>query len=267
VRLYRRMMGAADFSPVAVVPVKEGGQIIYTDTSRYFSGYTLLSYTTMAENTSYALSEFSDTVSVYPISETKPYSPINVTVAYENGSVNLIWDDMSRTNPEITGYRVYRKVSDPASMKQKDFTLLSDKFLQPEINYYSDTLVVSGNTYEYQVRSVDFKGAESSEGAGAGAVITLQKPAPVAPSAMKLFAQTDGIMIEWEEPEQEAIKSYRVYRYERGGKPTLVTTVSRGTERFTDITARKGKLYFYYLTSVHQNGNESVPGREEGIWK
>ncbi len=265
VRIYRRMGGAEAFSPVAVVPVKEGGQAVYTDTSRYFSGYTLLSYTTVAENTSYALSEFSDTVSVYPISETKPYSPVNVSAAYENGSINLKWDDMSRTNPEITGYRVYRKVIFPASVKPKDFTLLSDKFLQPEINYYTDTLVVQGNTYEYRVRSVDFKGAESSE--GAGAVIAIQKPTPVAPSAMKLFAQTDGITIEWEEPEQDDIKSYRVYRYERGGKPTLVATVSRGTNRFNDITARKGKLYFYYLTSVHQNGNESLAGREEGIWK
>lgn len=79
--------------------------------------------------------------------------------------------------------------------------------------------------------------------------------------------QTDGITIEWEEPEQEDIKSYRVYRYERGGKPVAIVTVSHGTERFIDITARKGKLYFYYLTSVHQNGNESLPGREEGIWK
>lgn len=265
VRIYRRLRGAEEFSPVAVVPVKDGVQTVYTDTSMYFSGYTLLSYTALAENTSHALSEFSDTVSVFPISETKPYSPVNVSAAYENGSVNLIWDDMSRTNPEITGYRVYRKVIDAASVKQKDFTLLSDRFLQPEVNYFTDTVVVTGNTYEYLVRSVDFKGAESLE--GTGAVITLQKATPVAPSAMKLYAQTDGIMIEWEEPDQEDIKSYRVYRYERGGKPTLVTTVSRGTERFNDITARKGKLYFYYLTSVHQNGNESVPGREEGIWK
>ncbi len=265
VRIYRRMMGAADFSPVAVVPVKEGGQAVYTDTSRYFSGYTLLSYTTLAENTSYALSEFSDTVSVYPISATKPISPDNVSVVYENDKVNLVWDDLSRTNPEITGYRVYRKVIFPASVKQKDFTLLSDRFLQPEVNYYTDTLVIPGNTYEYRVRSVDFKGAESPE--RAGSVITIQKATPVAPSAMKLFAQTDGITIEWEEPEQDDIKSYRVYRYERGLKPTLVATVSRGTERFNDITARKGKLYFYYLTSVHLNGNESLPGREEGIWK
>ncbi len=106
VRIYRRMKGAAAFSPVAVVTVTEGGQAVYTDTSRYFSGYTILSYTTLAENTSHALSEFSDTVSVYPVSETKPFSPDNVSVSYENGNVNMVWDDMSRTNPEITGYRV-----------------------------------------------------------------------------------------------------------------------------------------------------------------
>lgn len=265
VRIYRRIKGAAAFSPVAVVSVKEDGLAVYSDTSRYFSGYTLLSYTTLAENTSQALSEFSDTVSVYPLSETKPYSPDNVSVSYENDNVNLLWDDLSRTNPEITGYRVYRKAIDPASVKQKDFTLLSDRFLQPEVNYFTDTLVVPGTTYEYQVRSVDFKGAESAS--VAAAVITLHKSAPVAPSAMKLFVQTDGVTIEWEEPDQEDIKSYRIYRYERGGKPTAIGTVTRGTAMFTDNTARKGRLYFYYLTSILGNGLESSPGSEEGIWK
>ena len=265
VRIYRRIKGAAAFSPVAVVPVKEGSLAVYTDTSRYFSGYTLLSYTTLAENSSHALSEFSDTVSVYPLSETKPYSPDNVSVACENGNVNLLWDDLSRTNPEITGYRVYRRTTVASAVRQNKFTLLSDRFLQPEVNYFTDTLVVPGTTYEYQVRSVDFKGAESAS--GDVAVITIHKSTPVAPSAMKLFVQPDGITIEWEEPAQEDIKSYRIYRYERGGKPVAVATVSHGTERYIDKTARKGKLYFYYLTSVEENGLESSPGSEEGIWK
>jgi fibronectin type 3 domain-containing protein len=37
--------------------------------------------------------------------------------------------------------------------------------------------------------------------------------------------------------------------------------------KYTDTTALKGKLYFYYLTSVHENGIESTPGKEEGVWR
>ncbi len=265
VRIYRRIQGAREFSPVAVAPVTEGNNVIYTDTSQYFGGYSLLSYAVVAENTSYALSEFSDTVSVYPVSETVTASPDNLVVSYENGAVNMIWDNIRNTNPEIIGYRVYRRVRETDPARQKEYTLLVDGFLQPEVNYYTDDQVVAGNTYEYLVRGVDFRNGESKE--GASALITVSKPRPLPPSGMTLTVGTDAVSVIWEAPEQQDIVSFRLYRYERGKAPAVIATVPQGTTLFTDTTAQKGKLYFYYLTSVHANGVESSMGKEEGIWR
>ncbi|TFH49998.1 MAG: hypothetical protein E4G92_00875 [Bacteroidia bacterium] len=265
VRLYRRIKGRPDFSPVAVVPAVAGESVFYTDTSRYFTGYTLLSYTAMAENTSYALSPFSDTLSVYPLSESGPVAADNLNVTSETNGINLVWDDLFTTNSEIVGYRVYRRTDDNAKGKKRPFEQIYDGSLQPEVNYFTDTHVAEGNTYEYQVKSVDFKGTESAT--GPNGVITLHKTRPVAPSAMKLFVQDEGITVEWDEPEQEGIKSYRLYRYERGKAPAIIKTAPHGAVKYTDATAQKGKLYFYYLTSVHENGIESTPGREEGVWR
>ncbi len=265
VRIYRRIQGAREFSPVAVAPVTEDNSVVYTDTSKYFGGYTLLSYAAVAENTSYALSEFSDTVSVYPASETVTASPDNLVAAYENGAVNMIWDNIRNTHPEIIGYRVYRRVRDTNTARQKEYSLLADGFLQPEVNYYTDDQVVPGNTYEYIVRGVDFKNGESK--AGASALITVTKPRPVPPSGMTLTVGSEAVSVGWEAPEQREIVSFRLYRYERGKAPVVIATVPQGTILFNDTTAQKGKLYFYYLTSVHENGIESSIGKEEGIWR
>ena len=265
VRVYRRVQGAREFSPVAMAQVTDDNSVVYTDTSRYFGGYTMLSYAAVAENTSYALSEFSDTVSVYPVTETVTASPGNLAVKWENGAVNLIWENIRNTNPEIIGYRVYRRVHETTTALQKEYTLLADGFLMPEVNYYTDNQVVKGNTYEYIVRGVDFKNGESK--AGASAMITVSKTRPLPPAGLMLSAGPDAVMIGWEAPEQKEIVSFRVYRYERGIGPAVIATVPQGSSQCTDTTARKGSLYFYYVTSVHANGEESRPGKEEGIWR
>jgi fibronectin type 3 domain-containing protein len=84
---------------------------------------------------------------------------------------------------------------------------------------------------------------------------------------MKLLASDEGIIIEWEEPLQDGILSYKLYRYQRGGKPVAMAALNSGTTKYTDKTAKRGQLYFYYLTTVLKNGNESNPGREEGVWR
>ncbi len=265
VRLYRSIQGRSDFSPVAVIPVVQGESVFYTDTSSYFTGYTMLRYTAMTENTSYALSPFSDTVSVYPLPKDGPVSSDNLRVTSEGNVINLVWDDLFAIHPEIVGYRVYRRTEGNALAKKNPFKLIYNSSLQPGVNYFTDTDITEGNTYQYQVRSVDIRGEESATGPVGG--ITIHKTRPVAPSAMKLFVQEDGVMIEWEEPDQEGIESYRLYRYERGKSPAIIKTILRGTVNYTDVTAQKGKLYFYYLTSLHENGVESSPGREEGVWR
>ncbi|TFH47852.1 MAG: hypothetical protein E4G92_04555, partial [Bacteroidia bacterium] len=123
VRLYRRIKGQPDFLPVAVIPAVAGESVFYTDTSRYFTGYTPLSYTAMAENTSYALSPFSDTLSVYPLSENDPVAADNLSVTSESNGINLVWDDLFTTNSEIVGYRIYRRIPDNTKGKKKPFDL------------------------------------------------------------------------------------------------------------------------------------------------
>ncbi len=265
VRIYRRINDQEAFALVANKQLSNEQTTVYTDTSEVFNGYTMLSYTVQAENTSYALSEFSDTVFIHPLQDMFPEPPDNLEVSVFNGMVNLVWDDVYGKNHNILGYNVYRRKVDKETNNRTAFEMLSGGYMKPEVNYFTDTVTVEGNTYEYQVKCVDFNATESKT--GPVAVITVPVTRPVAPGGMTLNTGTDGITIEWEEPVQNGIVSYKIYRYERGTRPAAIATVMAGTSQYTDTTAQKEKLYFYYLTSVHKNGTESSPGKEEGVWK
>jgi hypothetical protein len=265
VRIYRKLKNQAEFTLVSALIEYAGKPVVFTDTSRGYNGYTWLSYTVQAENSSYALSPFSDTLSVYPLSESLPTAPDNLALTIDQGRVHMLWDDIAGVNPNVLGYRVYRRRLQADVKTQSALELLSSTFLKPERNYFTDSLVAEGNTYEYQVKSVDFYSKESK--AGPVARITIPKEKAVAPSGMKLIVSDEGVLIEWEEPVLEGVLSYKLYRYQRGGKPAALATLNPGTAKFTDKTVKKGQLYFYYLTSMLKNGIESNPGREEGVWR
>ena len=74
------------------------------------------------------------------------------TAAYQ---VELNWDAPSSTSVTVSGYHVYRAPSGSSS-----YTLLNSSAIQPTT--YTDTTVQTGSTYNYEVKSVDSSGVESS---------------------------------------------------------------------------------------------------------
>jgi Fibronectin type III domain len=69
--------------------------------------------------------------------------------------VDLSWDAPTATSDPVAGYHVYRATSNSTS-----YTLLTSSV--DTQTSYTDTSVVSGTSYAYQVKSVDSKGVESA---------------------------------------------------------------------------------------------------------
>ncbi|MGA8740930.1 MAG: fibronectin type III domain-containing protein [Terracidiphilus sp.] len=69
--------------------------------------------------------------------------------------VDLSWDAPTATSDPVVGYHVYRAASNSTS-----YTLLTSSV--DAQTSYTDTSVVSGTSYAYQVKSVDSKGVESA---------------------------------------------------------------------------------------------------------
>ena len=100
---------------------------------------------------------------------------------------------------------------------------------------------------------------------GAIVTLTIERPGPAAPAGLRGHATAAGIELSWDEPFGPAVTGYRVYRYERGREPVRVASPKPGTADYTDNDVTRGRLYFYYLTSVGEGGTESGPSAEVGI--
>jgi fibronectin type 3 domain-containing protein len=114
--------------------------------------------------------------------------------------------------------------------------------------------------YEYAVQAFDIFGGKS----GLSNIIQLSvaPESPLAPAGIRATAQTKGILVEWDDVSGLEVTGYRVYRYERGKQPVRIANLKLVENEFTDTKARKGQLYFYFITSMTRSNIESEPSPE-----
>jgi fibronectin type 3 domain-containing protein len=97
-----------------------------------------------------ALSEISQAVSVTPEDVFAPEIPSGVTAAAGINGIELTWKPAAA--PDLKGYRVYR------AQGKGDFSVLVDQIETPS---FRDRQITSGETYRYQITSVDQADNES----------------------------------------------------------------------------------------------------------
>lgn len=115
-----------------------------------------------------------------------------------------------------------------------------------------------------QVRDVDYFGGQSPPSGVSTAEIEELKPIP--PGGLRASVTPRGILVQWDKTLQPALKEYRVYRYERRERPVRISYVPASRElEAPDRGARRGILYFLFVTSLNTKGIESDRSREVGI--
>ena len=67
-----------------------------------------------------------------------------------------------------------------------------------------------------------------------------------------------GILLQWTKPPMKNLKSFNIYRSEQEkGTYKKIKNISANTTNFTDINIENGHSYWYVVTAVTNNGNES----------
>lgn len=221
-------------------------------------------YAARSESKSFVMSAFSETVIVKPKSDARPKSPMNLsaTLQSENGrtqAVRLFWEEMSPFVKSAQGYRVMRREANA----NKPFEPLHEGFLPMEQNHFLDTTLSAQTAVEYAVALIDEAGTQSEPST---TMVQLKSRAPLAPpSNVRAMPTSSGVVIRWDEIEQENLQAFAVYRYEREQSPIRLASVSKKTFELVDSTAQKDTLYFYFVKSVAPNGEESRESEEVGI--
>jgi hypothetical protein len=166
--------------------------------------------------------------------------------------IGLAWQTpASSGSSPVSGYRIYRGSTSGSE------TLLA---IVGTVLSYTDTAVVNGGQYVYQVAAVNGfgEGTRSSESAGQ------RGTAPSAPRSPSATAGGPGITVKWSSPSANggsAITAYRMYRATTSGAETLIVSVGPGTTSYLDKSVGRKTRYFYWVTAVNVLG-ESVPSSE-----
>ena len=146
--------------------------------------------------------------------------------------------------PGMTGYRIYRGA--PGGTPTLHATVNANAVA------YTDTAVVNGGTYAYQIAAFNAFG----EGPRTAVVTTQRGTAPSEPRSVTATAGK-GIVLKWTAPLSNGgspVTAYRIYRSTTSGTEVFRASVSGTTLTFTDTSVTKKVKYFYWITAVNVLG-------------
>jgi fibronectin type 3 domain-containing protein len=163
----------------------------------------------------------------------------------------LIWDDLSKAEPNLLGYKVYRK-----EINEKNFTLLPNDTLARSKNYYSDSTAVEGKSYAYAVSAIDFYGNESAK--SLSAYYDKEQVVITPPTIIRAVNTDEGILVVWGQVADKNISAFKLYRGSAEGNAAVIATIKPENDQYLDKTAIKGLLYIYLISTVTGEGKESI---------
>ena len=171
-----------------------------------------------------------------------PSSP-SLAAEAEGTTVTLTWAAPDEGSSAITNYNVYRGV-DSGSM-----SLLAEL---GNVLTYEDSTGSAGNTYVYQVSAVNGQG----EGPRSNSVSVQLGAVPSAPIHLGASAEGAGIVLTWDEPENDGgwnVTGYKVYRGTSAGNLTLKAALGE-VLNYTDYDVVAGTAYYYAVSAVNEIG-------------
>lgn len=228
--------------------------LTYTDTLPVSSRSAIYSYAVASVNTSYNISPVSSRVSISFSGGLMPV-PDRLNAMLEDNAVKLVWSDVAGLNPSITAYEVYRSIKSQGKESGNEQLLGTVNFMS---NSYTDRLVMPGMNYVYRVRCV---AADTTDVSSFSLPYSIYIPAGNAlpPGEVSAIASSKVITLKWTLPVADDIQSVLVYRAPENSKESLLKTLDGKAESFTDDSAEKGKMYYYFIVIKYKNGLESRP--------
>jgi len=219
------------------------GEIESEESAYRFSGYTRFRVDDMRIST--------DVTQPTPL----PSPPSGVTAEVSGNQVSLTWEKNTASN--ITGYNVYRSTASFSEIASA--TKLNEEPISE--TSYTDADVELGTTYYYRVTAVDESGNESDLSNEVSA--TPQDASPPAPPVDLTASAVDGhVALEWSANSEDELAGYNVYRstssFDEISSATKLNSSLVSATSYTDESVSRGTTYYYRLTAVDDDGNESA---------
>ncbi len=183
--------------------------------------------------------------------ETPPDAPQNLTALGDNQQVTLSWSPNSED--DLASYNIYRGSASPAQTLLATVTVTSS----PD-TAYTDNTVTNDSTYFYRITAVDLDGDESEY--SNEVEVTPYNSIPAAPQNLTALGDNQQVTLSWSPNSEDNLASYNIYRGSTSPAQTLLATVtvtSSPDTTYTDNTVTTDSMYFYRITAVDLDGDES----------
>jgi fibronectin type 3 domain-containing protein len=234
--------------------------IVYKDTAQELSPKQFYSYYVTVINTSGKESDSSNQVIERPLKNTFPNAPAFFNVYYQDSVIHLDWENMKVNDWTIKGYKVFKKIKGETKYAP---LFANDSIL--EFNRVKDNKFEYGKTYDYAIETIDqFNNISKSKML---ASVTLYESKMIPPGGLKAVNTALDVVLEWEALQEKDIKGYAVYRYQREQTPVKLAKLDSKELSYIDKSAKKGQLYFYYITSINSKDVESAGSEEVSVRK
>ncbi len=187
---------------------------------------------------------------------TAPAAPTGVTADAGDGKNTVTWT--AATDSDVTGYNVYGAAGDTVTVSAATKLTATP---QAETTYVH-TGLTNGAKVSYVVTAVDAAGNESPASTVVDAT-PADSTAPAAPTNLLAVPGDATVSLRWTPPTDSDVTAYRIYRSE--SSPVALTNPIEAGDvlEYTDSPVLNDTDYFYVVTAVDGNGNESEPSEEK----
>ena len=177
-------------------------------------------------------------------------------------AIELRWEAPTRTTSgtpleAIAGYQVYRSdTGGPGSFVLHGTAATA---------VYEDTQFRFGQKYYYFVRTLAQYGADTVESDSSATVDVFPRDLfpPPTPASLIVVAGAGRVDLTWDASPAPDLAGYFVYRSPESGKGyQRVTPEALRVLSFVDTNVKAGTRYYYVVTAVDAEGNESVFSQE-----
>ena len=181
-----------------------------------------------------------------------PAAPRNVDAYYYDRAVYVTWELAPSWNEEV--FNIYGKRTTDAEY----FWIAQVTNCSEGLCSYTDVNIVSGQTYLYYVGAYDEYTGLETESDYSVEVYVPQPVPPAIPTGMEIVALDGANYLRWSDNARSAddFSFYRLYLAADDGSEYLLGETD--SEGFLDQLALNGDTYSYFVTSLDNQGHESL---------
>ena len=252
--IFRSLQAEGDFEQIAEINGREKQTYIDKGQASGFSRYGDL-----ADNTDYYYTirtrnvvgtESSDSPIIKATTKGAPEPPTNIqAIDRQPKKLPLAWT--AATNPEITGYAIYRATSPDGPFEQIDYVNGREKQQYVDDGNW-DFPLTNDTTYWYRIRSVNVVEVQSVDST------TVSATTKAAPKAVTGVTAQSGqfrrITLNWQPGVEPDIQAYEVFR---GGVENNITTKVRSIQpeltAYTDTSLADSRTYWYQIRAIDKD--------------